>query len=139
MATRTIVSCDWSDAKTGKACGKDVTDEGGSVSFTTENKRFAADLCVEHLKVLRPHAHEASPPIDRSNVTRLPRVTGGSTRKPQEQLIPDALDRKEARKWALAQGMITEGTKRLSAEVQQKWLDAGSPVEVADGTFKSSN
>lgn len=137
MATRTLVSCDWTDPKTSKICGKDVTEEGGTVSFTTENKRLAADLCQEHLMVLRPHAHEASPPIERSNVTRLPRAEPKGRRVTPSPISRE--DVKDARAWLESNGDLPENSRgRISSVLAEKWLAEGSPRQRADGTFIKS-
>lgn len=131
MATITI--CDFRDEK-GKPC---ETRAEVTASLRWSDKNWQIDLCDVHSKSITANAREAEPERPYSTaVTRLPRAEP-KQRKAQEQLISDPTDMKECRRWLEFNGDLTAGSRgRIKQELQAKWLEAGSPVEVADGTFK---
>lgn len=133
MITIQVTLCDWRTDK-GQPCGERANI---LVTLTLDGKRYEADFCDVHSKQIATNAREAttSLPAGYTSKTTLPRAEG---RKPQEQLISDPMDRKEAKRWALATGLIKSEKGRLSEATMKAWLDAGEPREVADGTFKSA-
>lgn len=124
-----VTLCDWRDAK-GEPCGERAD---MLVTFTQEGKAYEADLCSSlHGKQLTANAREAEAPTTPSpynRTTQLPRAEAGG-RKPQQQLV-DKIDYIDLRAWAEGQGLLTAGSRgRIKQEIQQRWLDEGSPRPV---------
>ena len=121
-----VTLCDWRDSK-GSPCGERAETE---VQLTQDGKRYVVDLCQIHQKPLVANAREAgSPaPVQRERVTVLPRA--GSGRNVSAQLV-DKIDYVDLRAWAEGAGILPAGSRgRIKQEIQQKWLDEGSPRPV---------
>lgn len=130
-----ITVCDWRDNK-GEPCGEraDMT-----VTFTQDGKRYEADLCSQlHGKQLAANAREAESsalPAGYNSVTKLPRSEG---RTPQVQPVGKA-DYQDLRSWLEAEQLLPQNSRgRIKNDLQERWLEAGSPRQRADGTFQTS-
>lgn len=112
--------CDWA-AEDGVLCDDEAPIEA-SVSF--EGRTYRTDLCKLHGQALVNAGEAVSMPASR--VTRLPTVMPNDGRK-SENLV-EKVDFPDMRAWLQGQGLVKPGSKgRISAENQQKWIDAGSP------------
>lgn len=135
-----VTLCDWKDTdKAGKAqpCGEraDLL-----VQFTDQDgKRWEIDVCSQlHGKLLISQARPAETqlPSGYTSKTTLPRSDKG--RRVTEQIV-DKSDYADLRKWLESNGDLPEGSRgRISSTLQEKWVEAGSPREKADGTFVKS-
>lgn len=125
MARVELVTCDMPDVKSGKPCG-----EKGVVEavVSQDGKSYRTDLCEMHGQALVNAGQPVTASPSRAAVTVLPRA--GSGRKVSEQLV-DKVDYVDLRAWAEGAGLLQAGSRgRIRAEIQQKWLDEGSPRPV---------
>lgn len=96
-----------------------------TASLLWDGKKYEIDLCDVHSKALTANAREASAP-PRANVTVLPKATGAG-RQTTPQLV-DKVDYVDLRAWAEGAGLLPAGSRgRIKQDIQQKWLDEGSP------------
>lgn len=126
-----VTVCDWKD-------GKSNCEERGIalVTYTISSQRMEIDLCEKHLQTINQNARPAETTSQYTRTTQLPRA---EPRKKQEQLITDPLEMKECRRWLESQGDLPENSRgRIAQKLQAKYIENGSPVEVADGSFKKS-